>query len=159
MRPQLAGEDSNRIEMLLSEPEADRAAYPAGTPNAALFASIGWVAMHSELADPQRVSVYFKSSPYGSYNHSHADQNSLVINSGGERLAIDSGYYDGYGTPHWWRWYSKRRRTTPSPSTADRGRPCSRPTATSAAAPSRASSTTPTTMSPRATRRRRTAAS
>jgi len=48
---------------------------------------------------------------------------------------------------------SKRRRTTPSPSTADRGRPCSRPTATSAAAPSRAS----TPRRPRCRRGRRDA--
>jgi hypothetical protein len=53
--------------------------------------------------------VYFKSSPYGSYNHSHADQNSFVINSGGQRLAIDSGYYDDYKTPHWWEWYKQTR--------------------------------------------------
>lgn len=106
---QLEGDDASRIEMLLSEPEAGPAALPAGTPDAAFFASIGWVAMHSSLADPKRLSVYFKSSPYGSYNHSHADQNAFVIHAGGERLAIASGYYDGYGTPHWWRWYKQTR--------------------------------------------------
>jgi len=65
--------------------------------------------MHSDLADPKRASVYFKSSPYGSYNHSHADQNSFVIDYKGERLAIDSGYYDDYGTPHWREWYKQTR--------------------------------------------------
>src|SRR5665647_164894 len=30
--------------------------------------SIGWVAMHSDIADRGRTSVYFKSSGYGSYN-------------------------------------------------------------------------------------------
>jgi hypothetical protein len=63
--------------------------------------------MHSDLASPTRTSVYFKSSPppYGSFNHSHADQNSFVVNSGGERLAIESGYYDDYKTAHWMNWY------------------------------------------------------
>ena len=107
---QFAGEDQSRLELLLA-PLADpnSTPYPSGTPDAMAFPSIGWVAMHSNLADPARTSVYFKSSPYGSYNHSHADQNSLVVNAGGERLAIASGYYDGYQTPHWWQWYKQTR--------------------------------------------------
>jgi hypothetical protein len=67
--------------------------------------------MHSDLADPGRTSVYFKSSPYGSYNHSHADQNSFVIHYRGRRLAIASGYYDDYGTKHWHEWYKQTRST------------------------------------------------
>jgi len=110
---QLEGEDPARLELLLApSPEPRRSAHvdvPANTPDAALFASIGWVAIHSRLADPARVSVYFKSSPYGSFNHSHADQNSFVIDAGGQRLAIDSGYYDGYDTPHWRHWYKQTR--------------------------------------------------
>lgn len=107
---QLSGEDPARLELLLAPPP-DRApaAYPKGTPDAALFPSIGWVAMHSDLADPARASVYFKSSPYASYNHSHADQNSFVVNARGERLAIDSGYYDAYRSPHWFQWYKQTR--------------------------------------------------
>jgi hypothetical protein len=65
--------------------------------------------MHSSLADPLRTSIYFKSSPYGAYNHSHADQNSFVVNHRGERLAIASGYYDDYRTPHWSNWYKQTR--------------------------------------------------
>jgi hypothetical protein len=53
--------------------------------------------------------VYFKSGPYGSYNHSHGDQNSFVIHHRGERLAMASGYYDGYQTPHWKQWYKQTR--------------------------------------------------
>jgi uncharacterized Zn-binding protein involved in type VI secretion len=67
--------------------------------------------MHSDLADPKRTSVYFKSSPYGSYNHSHADQNSFVVNDKGKRLAIASGYYDNFRTPHWTNWYKQTRST------------------------------------------------
>lgn len=69
-------------------------ALPVPPANAAVYPSIGWVAMHSNLADRARTSVYFKSSWYGSYNHSHADQNSLVIDSGGRRLLIEAGYQD-----------------------------------------------------------------
>ena len=107
---QLSGEDPRHFELLLAPPaDASPAPYPAGTPNFALFPTIGWVAMHSDLSDAARVSLFFKSSAFGSFNHSHADQNSFVINSGGQRLAIDSGYYDGYQTPHWWQWYKQTR--------------------------------------------------
>ncbi len=107
---QWSGEDTSRIEALLA-PRLDKgpAPFPEGTPNGAVFPSIGWAAMHSNLADPMRTSVYFKSSPYGSYNHSHADQNSFVVNDKGKRLAIASGYYDNFRTPHWTNWYKQTR--------------------------------------------------
>ncbi|WP_342118555.1 heparinase II/III domain-containing protein [Pseudoduganella sp. OTU4001] len=77
----------------------------APPPNAAMYPSIGWAAMHSSLADMKRTSLYFKSSPWGAYNHSHGDQNSIVLNSGGKRLLIEAGYYDWYGSPVWGSWY------------------------------------------------------
>src|SRR5690606_6142964 len=102
--------DLSRIDALLS-PVAGRegARLPPGTADAAWFPSVGWVAMHSRLADPERTSIYFKASPYGSHNHSHGDQNAFVIHHRGERLAIASGYYDGYQTPHWREWYKQTR--------------------------------------------------
>jgi hypothetical protein len=76
-------------------------------PSAAWIRSIGWVAMHSSLADRGRTSVYFKSSPFGAYEHSHADQNSFVINSAGRALLTDSGIYDWYGSAHFTGWYRR----------------------------------------------------
>lgn len=106
------GENETSLPMLLA-PYRDWSKVPpqipADTPNAILMPSIGWVAMHSNLADRGRTSVYFKSSPYGSFNHSHADQNSFVINAQGQPLAIDSGYYDYYNSPHWKGWYKQTR--------------------------------------------------
>jgi hypothetical protein len=75
--------------------------------NTAWIRSIGWVAMHSDMADRGRTSVYFKSSGFGSYNHSHASQNSFVITSAGRALLTDSGVYDSYGSPHWTGWYRR----------------------------------------------------
>jgi hypothetical protein len=105
-------EDPTRLEVLLA-PNVDLgpAPFPADTPNAAYFPSIGWVAMHSSLADPNRTSIYFKASPYGSYNHSHGDQLSFTVNHRGRRLAIASGYYDDYGSKHWGNWYKQTRAT------------------------------------------------
>ncbi|WP_416898707.1 MAG: DUF4962 domain-containing protein [Minwuia sp.] len=73
-------------------------------PDTAIFPSIGWVVMHSELDDPERYSILFKSSPYGSFSHSHADQNSFIINGRRESLAIDSGYYDTWKSKHHLAW-------------------------------------------------------
>jgi hypothetical protein len=106
------GEQPLHLALLLAAPRdwsKVPGALPAGTPHSVHLANIGWAAMHSDLGDRARTSVYFKSSPYGSYNHSHADQNSFVINARGRALAIDSGYYDYYGSPHWKDWYKQTR--------------------------------------------------
>ncbi len=106
----LQGEDDSRLELLLApRKDSGPAPLPPGTPDSAYFPSVGWVAMHSKLADPMRTSVYFKSSPYGSYNHSHSDQNGFVIHHMGQRLLASSGSYDGYQTPHWKEWYKQTR--------------------------------------------------
>ena len=52
--------------MINNDRQMCRDGFPEGTPNAAVFPVIGWAAMHSDLRDPRRTSVYFKSSPYGS---------------------------------------------------------------------------------------------
>jgi hypothetical protein len=106
------GENAAHLALLLSPARdwnAIPGALPAGTPHAVHLEDIGWAAMHSDLGDRARTSVYFKSSPYGSYNHSHADQNSFVLHARGRALAIDSGYYDAYGSPHWEDWYKQTR--------------------------------------------------
>ncbi|TYP71059.1 DUF4962 domain-containing protein [Paenibacillus methanolicus] len=73
---------------------------PVDLPKAKWFPTTGLVAMHSELYDPDRVSFYFRSSPYGSYNHNHADQNGFIIQAFGESLAVEAGFYDYYHSEH-----------------------------------------------------------
>ncbi len=90
-------------------------AFPSGTPNSLYLPSTGWLAMHSDLADLTRTSVYFKSSPppFAAYSHQSSDQDAFLVNAGGERLAIESGYYgdyDGYNTNHW-QWWVKRTKS------------------------------------------------
>jgi len=79
---------------------------PSDLPAAALFRGIGWAALHSALDRPEQDTFFlFKSSPYGSVSHSHADQNSFAILKGGRALAIPSGYYGpAYGMPHHAEW-------------------------------------------------------
>lgn len=106
---QLRGEDHARLQILLSPRAPGASGLPASVPDSASFPSVGVAAMHSALDDPQRVSVLFKSSPFGSLNHSHADQNSFVLYARGKVLAMDSGSYDSYGSPHWSKWYKQTR--------------------------------------------------
>ncbi len=107
---QLSGEDFARLHILLSPREfSGSAEWPVNVNNSATFESVGWAAMHSDLTDRNRVSVYFKSSPYGSLNHSHADQNSFVIYAHDKVIAMDSGIYDYYNSPHWRQWYKQTR--------------------------------------------------
>ena len=65
--------------------------------------------MHSDITSAARTSVYFKSSPYGAYNHSHGDQNSIVLYSGGKPLLIEAGYQDYYGSPLVNNWYRQTK--------------------------------------------------
>lgn len=107
---QTFGEDGSAIWLLMAPyGSTDVISLPEGMGNAAIFPSVGMVAMHSSLAVRNRTSIYFKSSPYGSFNHSHADQNSFVIHSHGKPVMVSSGYYDYYGSPHWRGWYKQTR--------------------------------------------------
>ncbi len=69
------------------------------------FADVGWVSLHSALGRPDDdIHVSFKSSPYGSFSHSHADQNSFILNAYGEGLAINSAYREFHNSPHHRDW-------------------------------------------------------
>lgn len=83
---------------------------PAARPLAALpanryFVDVGWVSLHSALGRPaDDIHVTFKASPYGSFSHSHADQNSFILNAYGEGLAINSAYREFHNSPHHRDW-------------------------------------------------------
>ncbi|MCS0588722.1 DUF4962 domain-containing protein [Massilia norwichensis] len=77
--------------------------------NSAWFPSIGWVAMHSDIGSSKDTALYFKSSTYGSFNHSHGDQNGLLLNVAGKALLVKAGWYDWYGSPRWKDWYHQTR--------------------------------------------------
>ena len=64
------------------------------------FDDIGWAVMTDSLSDENRIQLTFKSSPFGSYNHVAAEQNSFFLQAYGQILAGKSGYYDSYHSPH-----------------------------------------------------------
>jgi len=83
---------------------------PSDLPQARLFADIGLACMHSDLANGERnVQFTMRSSPYGAISHAYADQNAFILHAYGEPLAIASGYYPYYASPHHsqWTWQTK----------------------------------------------------
>lgn len=72
----------------------------APTQNSWSFEDAGLVAIHSKTTEPARSSVFFRSSRLGSFNHSHADNNSFNFSSKGLPLLISAGYYPYYNSPH-----------------------------------------------------------
>jgi len=77
---------------------------PSDLPKCRLFRDIGLVAFHQDPSDPQETFLLLKSSPYGAWSHTYADQNAFYIQGFGEALAIQSGYYPHYGHPHHREW-------------------------------------------------------
>ncbi len=77
--------------------------------NSFYYPSVGWAAFHSEIGKTSRTSLYFKSSPYGSFNHSHGDQNGILLSVAGQPLLVKAGWYDWYGSPYWTDWYHQTR--------------------------------------------------
>jgi hypothetical protein len=85
------------------------APFESAPASAAYYPSIGWTAMHSDIRNPARTSFYFKSSPYGSFSHSHGDQNAFMLSVAGQPLLIKAGWYDWFGSPYWTNWYSQTK--------------------------------------------------
>ena len=96
----LGGEYANTINTFYINTDHIEPKAPTDYPLSHEFNDIGWVVMTDDLINTDRVQSYFKSSYYGSFNHSHADQNSFIIQAFGEKLAVKSGYYDNYHSVH-----------------------------------------------------------
>jgi hypothetical protein len=83
---------------------------PRELPQARSFPAVGLASIHTALGDPQNdISFLLRSSPYGGVSHGHADQNAYVIEAFGRGLAIATGYYPWYGSPHHDQWTRSTR--------------------------------------------------
>ncbi len=102
-------------EFLVRNFTASHLPVPAPRPLSSLpphrhFADIGLVSLHSALGDPTKdIHVTFRSSNYGSFSHSHADQNAFILNAWGESLAINSAYREFHNSPHHREWTRQTR--------------------------------------------------
>jgi len=78
---------------------------PLELPGARSFPAVGLASFHTALGGKDRdISFLFRSSPYGGVSHGHADQNAFVVEAFGRGLAIATGYYPWYGSPHHDQW-------------------------------------------------------
>ncbi|MBN8507164.1 MAG: DUF4962 domain-containing protein [Burkholderiales bacterium] len=73
----------------------------APTQHSWFFRDAGMVAIHDQPdATATRSTVHFRSSRFGSYGHSFADQNAFALISRGKSLLIPGGYYPWYLSNH-----------------------------------------------------------
>lgn len=89
---------------------ADAVVSPAPKETLQVFPAAGWGAFRTNPAEAERdIALIVRSSPFGSISHSHANQNDFILHAGGTVLAMPSGYYDGYASPHHanWVWHTK----------------------------------------------------
>jgi len=80
-------------------------------PGVRHFEDVGWVSFHSNLGEPEKdIQLSFKSSPYGSFSHSHGDQNAFILNAYGANLAINSGYREYHRSQHH-KYYTRQTKS------------------------------------------------
>ena len=79
-------------------------------PVLSVFKGAGWASIRSAPQLKEKdIAFIFRSSPYGSVSHSHANNNDFILHAAGTALLIPSGYYTGYASPHHahWVWHTK----------------------------------------------------
>lgn len=104
-----SGPGRGPLGFLLYDPELP-AKPPSDLPQARYFPGVGLVAMHTDLANPkENIYLLFRSSPLGAISHAHADQNAFAIEAFGQALAIASGYYPYFNSPHHHQWTRQTR--------------------------------------------------
>ncbi|MCK5801545.1 MAG: heparinase II/III-family protein, partial [Lentisphaeria bacterium] len=77
---------------------------PVDIAQARLFPEVGQLAAYDRFHDHRANRIFFRSSPWGSHSHSHADQNGFVLHAGGEIMACDAGYYTYCGDTYHSQW-------------------------------------------------------
>ena len=73
---------------------------PTDLPPSIHYRHIGWAIFNTSLVDGGEGTTVAMHSGRYFVGHQQPDQNSFVIHAYGEKLAIDGGYYDWWGSPH-----------------------------------------------------------
>lgn len=83
---------------------------PTDLPTSRCFKGVGQAVLNTDLTSAYKnIELLFKSSPFGSQSHGYDAQNSFILYAFGERLLINTGFRDGYGSEHHkhWVWQTK----------------------------------------------------
>jgi hypothetical protein len=79
-------------------------------PPGHVFPETGLAFIHNALHDANRnVMFEFRASPYGAFNHAHADQNSFNLSACGDELIVDAGHYTSFGDEHHYGYTVKQK--------------------------------------------------
>lgn len=74
---------------------------PQDAPKAVWFKDCGEMVANSDWDNPEKnVSLSFHSSPFGSGNHTHSNQNAFNLHYGGEAVFHAAGHYMNFSDPH-----------------------------------------------------------
>lgn len=94
------------VDLYLAAERQVQAKPPTDLPLSRHFRNVGWAVMHSEWG-PGDIMLSFKSGRFIGYDsaHDHADQNHFVLSQKGERMVVDSGVYEWFGSPHFMGWH------------------------------------------------------
>ncbi|MFP4248638.1 MAG: DUF4962 domain-containing protein [Armatimonadota bacterium] len=99
-----AGPGSGVLGVLLKDDSIEPRA-PMDLPTSRVFPGAGLVALRTNLTlGDDDVGFLMKSSPYGAVSHGHNAQNCFVLEAYGEALAVNTGHYNYYGSPHHTEW-------------------------------------------------------
>ncbi|HPO72081.1 MAG TPA: DUF4962 domain-containing protein [Armatimonadota bacterium] len=83
---------------------------PDDLPTSRLFKGTGLAVLNTSLKHAkENVRVLFKSSPFGTQSHGYEANNAFSLIAYGERLLVQTGRRDSYGTPHHrdWMWSTR----------------------------------------------------
>ncbi|MHB8901535.1 MAG: DUF4962 domain-containing protein [Thermoguttaceae bacterium] len=83
---------------------------PVDLPSSRCFGGTGQAYLNSSLLDASKgVQVAFKSSPFGTQSHGYEANNSFLLAAFGQRLLINTGRRDIYGSDHHvnWMWSTR----------------------------------------------------
>ncbi len=101
---------SSQLLTAPSWPDASEGGVQDPASTLRVFGDVGWAAIRTDCEDKHRdIAFIFRSSPFGSISHSHANNNDFILHVAGQVMAMPSGYYAGYGSDHHahWVWHTK----------------------------------------------------
>ena len=94
------------LDVFLPEGEAEKNSLAGEMTRACVFPDAGYISLHTDPERPEKeLTLLARGSRYGSHSHSHADQGSFALMTGGTALISPSGYFGReYGSKHHYGW-------------------------------------------------------
>ena len=93
--------ETRLFRMALNKPRPQHSVLPVDAPKAVWFKDTGEMIANSDLKNlSNNLSLSFRSSPFGSGNHTHSNQNAFNLLYKGKPVYRSVGHYMNYQDPH-----------------------------------------------------------